>query len=221
MAAEDPRARHIREVLRMKAGDRLYVGALHGPRGMAVIHEDGHDLVLAVTWEASIPSFRPVQLVCGLPRPQAARRILQEATSLGVEAIHFFASVRGEASYRQSTLWTSGEWRRHLHLGAEQAFSTRLPDIVHHDDLAAALGAIDPALAIALDVYEATGPLQVPEGATRATVILGAERGFDATERDLLREQRIPLQHLGERVLRVETACLAGLASLIGQIGAW
>ena len=60
-----------------------------------------------------------------LPRPQTARKILNEATSLGVASIRFFRSEKGEPGYRASTLWTTGEWRRHLVDGASQAFDTR------------------------------------------------------------------------------------------------
>jgi RsmE family RNA methyltransferase len=41
---------------------------------------------------------------------------------------------------------------------------------------------------------------------------LGPERGWSASERDLLRAEGFQLVHLGERVLRVETACVAAIA---------
>lgn len=220
----DPRAGHIREVLRMAPGDEFFVGAANGPRGKATYALAGDSLILSVTWEDEIPTLRDVGLVCGLPRPQAARRILQEATSLGCAFVSFFQSVRGEPSYARSTLWTSDEWRRHLHLGAEQAFTTRLPEVHHQAGLAEALEALPEASQpVALDVYEATGALntlRINEN-RRPVLVIGPERGWDARERDLLRERTIPLLHLGERVLRVETACTAGLSVLLTLTDGW
>ena len=43
------------------------------------------------------------------------------------------------------------------------------------------------------------------------TLALGPERGWSASERNLLRAQDFTLVHLGPRVLRVETAAVAGV----------
>jgi 16S rRNA (uracil1498-N3)-methyltransferase len=124
----DPRARHILDVLRRGVGDTFDAGLVNGPRGKGKLAAlDALSLTLTFTWgEVPLP-LDPITLIIGLPRPQTARKILQEATALGVQALHFFRSEKGDANYAQSTLWTSGEWRRHLLAGTAQAFDTRLP----------------------------------------------------------------------------------------------
>jgi RsmE family RNA methyltransferase len=95
-------------------------------------------------------------LLIGLPRPQTARKILQEATALGVSALHFVTTERGEPSYADSTLWSSGEWRRHLLTGAAQAFCTRIPEVSFGRKLSDVIAGLPPlATRVALDNYEA------------------------------------------------------------------
>jgi hypothetical protein len=111
----DPRAIHLIDVLRRGVGDDFDAGLINGPRGKGTLRGiTSNSLTLTFAWTERPPALDPLVLLVGLPRPQTARKILQEATALGVRAMHFFQSARGEASYGQSTLWSSGEWHRHL-----------------------------------------------------------------------------------------------------------
>ena len=158
LCAGDPRAAHLRSVLRMSVGDRFDVGVVNGPRGKAtIVADDAVGMQLSIEWGAVPPLPMPIALLVGLPRPQTARKVLRECTSIGVSSIGFFASSKGEPSYRVSKLWTTDEWRRHLREGAEQAFTTHLPKVEHFASLAAVVAAAcDASVRIALDVYEAT-----------------------------------------------------------------
>jgi len=98
-------------------------------------------------------------LLIGLPRPQTARDLLRDATTLGATELHFIATKRADPNYASSTLWTSGEWRRHCLKGAAQAFETRIPKVTWTHNLASALASLEPSIRIALDNYEASQPL--------------------------------------------------------------
>jgi 16S rRNA (uracil1498-N3)-methyltransferase len=211
----DPRAVHVTGVLKRKVGDSFDVGLINGPRGKAVVAAiENETLVLAFTWGASPPPLDPIELLIGLPRPQTARKILQEATALGARGIHFFSAEKSEASYAQSTLWSSGEWRRHLIAGAEQAFDTRLPPVTHGRPLSEVISALPPGgVRLALDNYEAARPLgSIGDINGFVILALGPERGWSAAERALLRASGFELVHLGTRVLRAETAAVAAVA---------
>ena len=161
----------------------------------------------------SPPPADPIELLIALPRPQTARKILCEATALGVASLRFFRSARGEPGYASSTLWKSGEWRRHLIDGAAQAFDTRLPRIVHDGGLADSIAGLGSgATRIALDNYEATRRMGPGDAGARFALAFGPERGWSAEERDLLRSAGFELAHLGPRVLRTETAVVAALS---------
>lgn len=224
----DPRAQHILNVLRRQVGDIFDAGLINGPRGKGTLSAiDPLTLTLTFVWSSVPPPLDPLTLVLGLPRPQTARKILQEATSLGVRALRFFTSEKGETNYAQSTLWSSGEWRRHLIAGAEQAFDTRLPEVTYGRPLTEILEPLpDAGLRLALDNYEASVALsqfhvlrETSNLPAPVVIALGPERGWSARERDLLRARGFTFVHLGPRVLRTETACVAAIALVKAKLG--
>lgn len=223
LPCEDPRARHLLEVLRCRPGGSFDAGLVDGPRGRGTLTTAGpRGLELAFTWEAPPPPLPALTLLTGLPRPQSARDILREAATLGVATLRFVRTGRGEAAYAQSQLWRTGEWQQRLRDGAAQAFDTRLPAVAHHDSLGEGLAALAPGgCRLALDNYEATAALADWPRANPAAACLavGAERGWTALERDELRAAGFTLVHLGPRVLRSETACVAGVVLLKARLG--
>ena len=220
---QDPRARHLLEVLRRRPGDSFAAGLINGPRGKGtLVSVDPEHLSLAFTWGESPPLLCPLVLLIGLPRPQTGRDILREATALGVAAMHFIRTERGEASYANSTLWLSGAWEDCIIAGTAQANCTRLPEVTHGRTLPETLATLPAgSMRLALDNYEAKVALSAYNtiGDKSAVLALGAERGWSAAERDLLRQSRFTLVHLGERVLRTETACIAAITLLKAKLG--
>ena len=217
----DPRAQHLLKILRRVAGDTFDAGVINGPRGKGTLVEIGVDaLKLSFAWGPPPAPPEPVTLLVGLPRPQTARDILREATSLGTGALHFFPADKSEPSYASSTLWSSREWRRHLITGAEQAFDTRLPADTHGQSLAAAIAGLPAdATRIALDNYESPQSLSTVALGAPLVLAFGPERGWSAAERELLRAQHFAFAHLGTRVLRSETAVIAALAVVRSRLG--
>jgi len=229
---QDPRASHILDVLRRKPGDLFDIGLINGPRGKASVVEVGSiSLTLTFSWSDTPPPLSPLTLLIGLPRPQTARKILQETAALGVSALHFITSERGEPSYASSTLWSSGEWRRHVRDGAAQAFCTRLPDVSFGHSFCETLPKLSKdTLRIALDNYEASSALEAmlkhlaqPSSVTKSekhiVLAIGSERGWASTERAALRKNDFALAHLGSRVLRTETAVVAAVAIVKSSLG--
>jgi len=217
----DPRAVHLLQTLRRKTGESFDAGIINGERLKGFILSIGSEkLEIEFKPAGNPPPLHPIHLLAGLPRPQTARKILQETTSLGVGSIHFAATERGEPSYRESRLWSTGEYHRHLISGAEQAFTTRIPEIHHHRSIAEALDQLASDYpGIALDNYEATGfvrDYQPP--ASGCFLAIGSERGWSASERDQFRKRKIPLLQLGHQVLRTETASLCALALLMARL---
>lgn len=223
LSRRDPRAQHILKVLRRAPGDSFDAGLLNGPRGKGtLVSVHSEHLFLAFAWGAPPPPLCPLVLLIGLPRPQTARDILREATALGVSALHFIRTERGEPGYAGSTLWRSGSWEEYLISGAAQAGCTRLPEVTHGRSLPETIASLPAGVGrFALDNYEAKAALTACDlsGYKSAVLALGAERGWAAVERRLLRQSGFTLAHLGERVLRTETACIAAIALLKAKLG--
>jgi len=224
--ASDPRADHLRRVLRVEPGSLVYLGFVNGPRVRAEVTEleaDGAMLLQVVGSEPS-PDPLPIQLLVGMVRPHTAQRVLFEAASLGVAGLHFFPADRSEPDYAKSSLWSTDKWRDRLKLGAEQAFTTHLPEVVHHADLQSVIECHSGADGrICLDNYEADGPpgAVVPPEATTCAIAIGVERGWSPAERDLFRDNAWKIAHLGPHVLRTETACATAIAAVATAMNLW
>lgn len=226
LEGSDVRAQHLRKVLRVELGTLVFVGFVNAQRARVEVVGLGDDgsVDLLVIDEEPTPAALPLTLLLGLPRPHTAKRILFEAASLGVRAIHFFETEQGEPSYAQSSLWKTDEWRERLRLGAEQAFSTHLPEVAMHADLQSALSELYTAeVKVVLDNYEADAalPAVLPASAKNAVLALGAERGWSAGERDVFRKNGWRLAHMGAQVLRAETACVAAVSVTAAGLGWW
>ena len=219
----DPRARHLLEVLRRAPGDPFDAGLVNGPRGRGtLVAINRESLTLSFVWGEPPPPSPPLHLLIGLPRPQTARDILRDATTLGVAALHFIRTEKGEPSYADSKLWTSGEWERHVIAGAEQAFCTRVPEVTHGRSLQDVLPTLPgDSVRLALDNYEAPAALATCDllGLPSVVLALGAERGWSAAERETLRSADFGFAHLGSRIMRTETACVVAIALLKARLG--
>lgn len=224
LARSDPRAVHLLDVLRRRKGDSFDAGIINGPRGKGrLVAIDTRTITLEFSWRSEPPAieFEPITLILGLPRPQTARDILRDATSLGVAAMHFVTTEKCDANYAHSNLWRRDEWRRQLITGAEQAFCTQLPEVFHGHALAETIATLPADGArVALDNYESPAPLSQTEiPGPRVILAVGPERGWSTAERALLRAQTFRFAHLGTRVLRTETACTAAIALVRAKLG--
>lgn len=223
LPGRDPRARHIVDVLRRKPGGTFDAGLVNGPRGKATLQAvSTQGLILSYEWGAAPPPLAPIHVIVGLPRPQTARDILREGAALGVAAMDFVLTERTDPGYGRSSLWVSREWEQLLLAGAAQAFCTRIPVVHHGRSLDEAIAALPATSArVALDNYESPSALSRFDLTNRPAVALalGAERGWAPAERDLLRAHGFVLAHLGERVLRTETACIAAITLLKAKLG--
>ncbi len=229
----DSRAEHIIRVLRLKAGDRFRMGQLDGYAGEAVILSID-EKALTVEWRPEEPPkpLYPVLLLVGQVRPICMKRILREAVSLGVEALAVIGTDLGEKSYREAKLWSSGEYRRYLRSGTEQAGATTESRILFFDSVDAFAVASEPAswfepnvCRIMLDPGESESTpkerlstMEIPS-AQRYVLAVGSERGWSVRERELLMNAGFTFAALGSRILRTETACSAGIAVLLGRLG--
>lgn len=214
---DDARARHILTVLRRSVGDTLDVGLVGGPRGKATLHQVSDTAVeLKFSWEPAHPAPCPTLLAVGFPRPQTARDILREATTLGATELSFVTTDRSDPNYPSSSLWHEGEWQRHIITGAAQAFDTFVPEVNWHDSLtstAARWRAAGHRL-IGLDVYGAhphLARLELDSADASGAIFIGPERGWHEADRAVLAAAGVEWFNLGSRVLRTETAVIAGL----------
>lgn len=215
---KDRRLAHLRAILRARVGDAVVVGVEGGLLGRAVITAiDDEKAELAVTLAEPPPPPLDVTLALALPRPPTLRKVLQQASALGVKRIALFRAERVEKSYFASHALRPDAIAEELRLGLEQARDTILPEVeVHPQHFASFRRQVLPALAAGRTVLVAhpggaTPCPRVPVGP--ALLIVGPEGGFVPPEVEALATLGQVID-LGPRILRVETAVVALLARL-------
>jgi len=220
----DPRAVHIREILHLDIGDDFSAGIIGGPRGRARLNSEG-----ASGWKWTFkpldvpPPLFPLTLILGCPRPPVARRILKDMSSLGLREIRVSSTDLNEKSYLGSKLWREGLWRKALIDGAVQGGSTLIPAVRTGSDLKHILKDLPgDTEKIAMDNEEglqAFGKWNPTEEYSAAALAIGPERGWSPREREILDSAGFIRLHLGERILRTETACSAASALILSSMG--
>jgi 16S rRNA (uracil1498-N3)-methyltransferase len=221
LRVSDPRAQHVIRILRLREGDSFDCGVINGRKGKACIVSCTAEIMKLELMLTEDPSpLHPVTLVIGLTRPQTAKKILREATSLGVSRIVFAATSKSEPAYCLSSLWERGDYLRYLLEGASQAFSTLLPSVEARKDLGTLILGESDCNRLACDNYEATVGLSTCEYEYPKTLLaIGPERGWTNRERDILRDSGCTLVSLGKRILRSETACVTALSLALAGMG--
>ncbi len=213
------RLAHLREVQAFVVGDRLRIGEMNGALGSGEIIAMDEDrlLIRIIALNAAPPPALPCALVIALPRPKMLKRILVDATSLGVKHICFINAYRVEKSFWSSPMLAPAALAEKCRFGLEQAIDTVLPDITLHPRFRPFVedtlpGVIRDSLAL---VAHPAGDIECPRNVTQpTTLVIGPEGGFIPFEIELLRTAGCTPVTLGSRILRVDTV----VPTLLGRL---
>lgn len=218
-AVDDRRLQHAREVLRAREGDALCVGLEGGKIGRGIVVAlTPTRMELEVAFTEDPPPPLDLVLAVALPRPPTLRKVLQQATAMGVKRLVFFRAERVEGSYFTSHALRPAAIAEDLRLGLEQARDTALPAVeVHPEPFHRFVREAWPGLREGRQALIAHpgggGPFPCgPLGPCALAV--GPEGGFVPAEVLRLEEGGGARIDLGPRILRVETAVVALLARL-------
>ncbi len=227
----DERCTHIVKVLHKKKGDSFYAGIVGGPTGQAVITEmDEGGLRFSFEPENPPEPLFPVWLLIGFPRPIQLKRLLRSVSSMGAAGIILAGTDLGEKSYRSSGVFERGTVRSALLDGAMQSGFSTVSEIRDFDSVAAALDFVESgfpgARRIILDIGCGSIPFRAEpvggiSGASPLFLAVGSERGWSARERELFAAKGWQPRHLGKRIMRTETAAVAGFAAALSLCGFW
>ncbi len=215
----DRRAKHIFEIHRAKIGDTLKVGLLNGLIGEGTVIEiDKTKIQLEINLTTPPPKPNDLILLLALPRPKMLKRIFQAITTFGVKQIYLINSYKVEKSFWESPWLKPDAIQNQLILGLEQARDTIIPSVELRPRFKPFVEDEVPALAKNRACWlphpgSLEGlPKQLPPPAMLA---IGPEGGFIPYEVNLLQQQGFTPVHLGERILRVDTAVSACLSRLL------
>ncbi len=226
----DHRAEHIVKVLRADIGDKLRVGVVNGGRGHGIIEKIKKKYPFSVQLrvvvdEKDVEDEPVIDMVVGLPRPIMLRRILSQATALGVGRFFFINANRVEKSFWNSGLLEQQEYHAHLLAGLEQSGATRLPRVEFHKRFKPFVEDFLPAIirryshSIVADprgdktfqqvFVSGNGTAAFPDNKQRVLLCVGPEGGWVDFELNRFERLGFSLCTIGERILKVDTAIVA------------
>lgn len=203
---------HIAQILKLSPGDSLQVGKINGCMGTARIAEYKEQTCILSDIQLSTPPppKLPLHLILAMPRPQMIKRILQSIATMGVDHLTLIQTSRVEKSFWQSPSATDRAIREQLILGLEQGRATQIPSVSMHKRFRPFIEDELPQLNPEAKKYIADpGGKHEPKlhDANEAILLaIGPEGGFLQQEVEMFQEQGFDAIHLGERILKVETA---------------
>ena len=212
-------AHQIRNVLRMKPGDKLELFDGYGKAYQAEIQTINKDKVtckILATQTSNSSSNIKVTLAQALPKGQKMDLIIQKCTELGIEQVIPMVSERSLPTSNKSA-----RWQRIAKDAAEQSGRINVPEITKIKTFAEAIKTKDKYdLAIIPWELEQNNQLKPflkqlnNDGNLTILIIIGPEGGFSQTEVQQAQTAGLIPITLGQRILRTETAGLAILSMI-------
>jgi 16S rRNA (uracil1498-N3)-methyltransferase len=218
-------AAHLVRVLRMRRGDVIHV--LNGRGGLfeAVVAEAGREEVVVVLGAARPAAPEPrvaVTLAMAVLKGDRMDDVVRDAVMLGVAAIQPLVTSRTEVDPAAlGRAKRTGRWRRVAVSSMKQCGRGYVPPVfepITVEALQSNLAAATPSRPVILLLEPGAGPAHrlrdlpaAPPPA--ATLIVGPEGGWSATEREVLAAHAESIT-LGPRTLRADATPLVALSAL-------
>lgn len=202
---------HIHHILKANIGDTLKIGMLNGDLGIGTIANitDEACLLTDVILNKKPPKKLDLTLILALPRPKVLRRLVMDMTAAGVKKIILINSFRTDKSYWHSPLLKRLD--EFVLEGLQQGVDSIAPTITLAKYFKPFVEDTLPTLiqnnhAVVAHPYTPMAFHQFCQTSLPQILFVGAEGGFIPYEINLLEKMGVTPVHLGERILRTESA---------------
>jgi len=207
-------AAHLARVLRAEPGqifDVVANGFLHRAEITSVSERE---VVFALHEELEAEAALPVHLLLAVFKFDHLEWGIEKATELGAARITPVLARRTEKHLAQAAAKRVERWRRIVREAAQQSRRSDVPEVDDPQTLKAALQSVSAVtkLLLAETEQENTIAAALGEASQSIALAIGPEGGWTAEEMQLFTEHGWKHVTLGPRILRAETAAIAGLA---------
>lgn len=221
---------HIKNVLRMKIGEKFIANDGNGGSYCCTVSEMYDDRIVAVIEEGQLMSNElPVNLVLfqGLPKADKMELIIQKGVELGVSEIYPIEMSRCVVKLDDKKKKSkTARWQSISESAAKQSGRTVIPEIHEPVPFSEALKTAE-GFDLILVPYECADSMaalkekiaQVTPGMTIG-IFIGPEGGYEEKEIEKAKASGGEIVSLGKRILRTETASIAALAICMFNIEA-
>ncbi|MEE1249254.1 MAG: 16S rRNA (uracil(1498)-N(3))-methyltransferase [Lachnospiraceae bacterium] len=216
---------HIKNVLRMKPGEKIRVSNQKGQDYFCSILELGDDFVQADILDSEAANTElsaKVYLFQALPKGDRMETVIQKAVELGVHEIipvaMKYCVVKLDAKKAENK---RKRWQAIAESAAKQSKRSLIP-VVHE------VMSFKEALSYAKECKVNLVPYENERGMEATgkafselqkddtiSVMIGPEGGFSEEEIELVKEENMKIISLGKRILRTDTAAIATLSMLM------
>ena len=207
-------ARHLREVLRLKTGDEVYVFDGRGREFRCVVvtsRRDSAELRIEDEIEPAKPeSHLQLNLCVALLKGDKFDLVVQKATELGVTKITPLITRYADIHLRDAADATKrvARWQRIAVEAAKQSGRAFVPEISLPVNFEAALDVDGLGVMFAERDGESLEHLTRESAPQSVTALVGSEGGWSDAEIEAARARNFHVITLGGRILRAETAAI-------------
>ena len=208
-------AHHLRDVLRLRAGDTIELFDGEGVGYSGRIECRGLEVRIGSLARLAPQEERktPLVLAAALIKQDRFEWMLQKATELGVDRFlpleTSLAAVRIPPSRLEARL---DRWRRIVREASKQCRRLTVPEIRSPLTLQALLALPEYSSSLKLMLHEKAPERLSPPAASSVVFAVGPEGGWDDAEALAAERAGYRLVSMGSRILRAETAALAAAA---------
>jgi 16S rRNA (uracil1498-N3)-methyltransferase len=206
-------ARHLARVLRAEPGqifDIVANGFLHRAE---IVRADESEVLFMLREELDTDAALPVHLLMAVFKFDHMEWGIEKATELGAARITPVLARRTEKHLALAAAKRVERWRRIVLEAAKQSRRSDVPAVDEPVQLKAALAMVTAGTKLLLAETEQEKTLSAGlAGAESVALAIGPEGGWTVDEMTLFRERGWKSVTLGPRILRAETAAIAGLA---------
>ncbi len=213
---EDEEAKHIK-AQRLQPGDRLALFDGNGRVARGAIRSiSRRDVRIAITQRVEEPPLTPhVELCCAVPKGDRMATLLDMVTQLGMSRL---TPIRWSRGVVEPGARTAERWRRICIEACKQSRRAHLPQIGTPELLTQAATRVVRENAVVILAHPAPDLsrrlLSISAPVDRVALFVGPEGGLTDDELTELRKTGAELLDLGPGILRIETAAIAGIASI-------
>jgi len=214
-------ARHLRDVLRLKPRDAVYVFDGAGREYRCIVKDarrDSAELWIDTQHPAKPESQLQLKLGVALLKGEKFDLVVQKATELGVQQIAPVITRYADIHLRDESDATKRvtRWQRIALEAAKQSGRAVVPEVSAPESFESFLtGTKDAELCLMFSERSGGGLWLIAGRAPQSVVALvGSEGGWSDEEIELAREHEFHVITLGERILRAETAAITATALL-------
>lgn len=213
-------ARHLRDVLRLKEGDEVYVFDGQGREFRCVVStskRDTAELRIEVEVEPAKPeSHLQLNLCVALLKGEKFDLVVQKATELGVKKITPLVTRYADIHLRDAADATKrvARWQRIALESAKQSGRAFVPEISLPLKFEAALDVDGLGVMFSERGGEGLKSLTRQDATHPLTALVGSEGGWSDEEIESVRARNFHVITLGGRILRAETAAITVTALL-------